>query len=136
MSTAVSPRQVFHESLERCTASDDFIPKFYRRFLAVSDEIRAEFHSTSFENQKRMLLRSLYLVAAATDGDPDGLRELKDRAETHDREHLNICPVFYDTWRTSVIQTAAAFDCEWNEGVQQAWEHILDFATSYMVRRY
>lgn len=43
-----------------------------------------------------MLLRSLKLVAGATAGEPKSLREIRQRAETHDRYHLNIEPEHYD----------------------------------------
>jgi hypothetical protein len=43
-----------------------------------------------------MLRRSLKLSAGATEGESAALAELKERAETHDRNHLDIKPELYD----------------------------------------
>ena len=57
-----------------------------------------------------MLLRSLKIAAGATSGDRESLREIRERAETHDRQHLNIEPGFYDIWLGCVIDAAREFD--------------------------
>ena len=53
-----APKDLFLDSLNRCAASDNFIPAFYDRFLASSDEVQAKFEDTDFTVQNRMLLRS------------------------------------------------------------------------------
>ena len=35
-----SPKDLFLESLDRCTQFEDFVPSFYKRFMASSDEIQ------------------------------------------------------------------------------------------------
>ncbi len=72
-----TPKQLFLLSLDRCADDEQFIPAFYERFLATSDEIRHKFRHTDFEHQNQMLLRSLKLSAGATSGDPASLRELR-----------------------------------------------------------
>lgn len=90
--TDSTPIVQFLASLERCANHPDFIPTLYRYFLSSSDEICLKFHRTDFAHQNKMLLRSLRLVADAAAGHPEGLRELRERAETHGRRHLYIEP--------------------------------------------
>ena len=104
--------------------------------MATSDDVKWRFRNTDFEQQNKMLVRSLRLVAAATMGEREGLQELRERAETHDRHHLNIQPELYDLWRLSVVQTAREYDSEWNEQIEEAWSNTLSYAVDYMIHRY
>ena len=115
-----SPKELFLQSLERCADSEDFIPSFYERFVGSSEEIREKFRLTDFEVQNRMLLKSLRLVAGVTAGEPEALRELRARAETHDRRHLDIEPRLYRQWQTAIIETARKFDEKWDDDVEDA----------------
>ncbi|QDT99573.1 globin [Gimesia aquarii] len=133
---ALTPKDQFLQSLDRCMEHEGFIPAFYDRFLSTSDEIRDKFRNTDFEQQNKMLLRSLRLAAGATAGDPESLRELRERARTHDRNHLNIESQHYDVWLESVIETVHEFDEEWSEAVENTWRTILGYVISYMVKRY
>ena len=130
------PRELFLESLMRCTESEEFIPTFYRSFLASSEEVKNKFRSTDFQSQNKMLLRSLRLIAGATVGDTESLHELRERAETHDRYHLNIRPELYDLWREALIDTAKEFDPNWDTEIHSAWKTILGHAVAHMVRHY
>ncbi len=131
-----SVKDVFLASLSRCTQWTGFIPAFYDRFLASSDDVRARFRNTDFDRQNRMLLRSLELAAAATAGEPEGLREIRERAATHDRFHLDIRPPLYDLWLSAIVRTARDFDGEWNDDVEKAWWRILGLVVQFMIRRY
>lgn len=126
----------FLESLARCSENENFIPAFYDRFLSTSAEIRRKFRHTDFEKQNAMLLRSLTLAAGATAGEPESLREMRERAETHDRHHLNIEPPLYDIWLASVVATARDFDDQWNASIEEAWNTILGFAIKHMLKYY
>ncbi len=68
--TAEPPKEVFLHSLNRCRGDEGFIPAFYARFMAASDEILDKFRNTDFTQQNQMLLRSLTLAADATAGEP------------------------------------------------------------------
>lgn len=68
------------------------MPDFYARFLRGSEEVRAKFRNTDFKRQHQMLLKSLQLIADATTGSSIALRDIRERAETHSREHLDIPP--------------------------------------------
>lgn len=132
----LTPKDQFLQSLDRCMEKENFIPAFYDRFLSTFAEIREKFRNTNFERQNKMLLRSLRLAAGATAGDPESLKELRERARTHDRNHLNIEPKLYDVWLESVIKTVAEYDEEWDETVEKNWRTILGYVISYMVKRY
>ena len=134
--TAMTPKDQFLQSLDRCMENEDFIPAFYDRFLATSEEIRDKFRHTNFEQQNKMLLRSLRLAAGATAGDPESLKELRERARTHDRDHLDIEPPLYDVWLQAVLETVQEFDAEWDETIEKTWRTILGYVISYMVKRY
>lgn len=112
------------------------MPAFYGRFLASSEEVRHKFRHTDFDNQHRMLLRSLELTATATEGDCAGLRELKERGETHDRHHLDIGPHLYELWLSAIVETASEFDAEWTDEVERAWRTILSHVIDHMVTHY
>ncbi len=131
-----TPKTRFLESLERCSSKEGFVHAFYERFLSSSDEIRIKFLFTNFEKQEKMLLRSLQLTAGATSGDPAALREMRERAETHDRNHLNIKPHLYPLWKEALITSAQEFDPHWDEAIELAWNDILGFVIKHMVRSY
>lgn len=136
MNEPVSHRDLFLASLDRCIESEEFVPAFYKRFLATSEDVEWKFRNTDFELQNKMLVRSLRLVAAATKGEREGLQELRERSETHDRHHLNIKPELYDVWRDAVIETAREYDWQWSVQIEEAWMKTLTYAINYMVHRY
>jgi len=130
------PKDIFLRSLDRCDRSGHFTDRFYDRFLASSPEIRERFRFTDFTRQRRMLRRSLELVAKATAGDPEGLSELSERAATHSRAQLNIAPHLYEVWTEALIATAVEADPDWTLEIESAWRFILGVAVGHMTRRY
>ena len=130
------PKERFLASLDRCSNDESFIPSFYDRFLGHSEEIREKFAHTDFDKQNQMLLRSLRLSAGATAGQPESLREIRERAVTHNRQHLNIEPRLYETWLTTVVNTAREFDPEWDDTIEEAWKTVLGHVISHMIRHY
>ena len=131
-----TPKDRFLKSLKRCAESEDFIPAFYDRFLSASEDIRTMFRHTDFDHQNRMLLRSLRLAGEAVAGHPDALREIRERAETHDRHHLNIEPRLYELWRSALIETSRRFDEQWDDDIEKAWHTILGHVISHMIKYY
>lgn len=132
----ITPKELFVASLERCSASDEFIPTFYRRFMASSADIRVRFRFTSFERQNILLLKSLQLAATAIEGDPQALADLKARSQTHDRHHLNIKPAEYDLWLEALVTTAAEFDEDWGPSTEEGWRTVLGFVIRRMTASY
>jgi hemoglobin-like flavoprotein len=130
------PKDIFLQSLKRCDLRGDFLEQFYERFIASSPDVRDKFVHTDLYRQRRMLRRSLELMARATAGDPEGLRELHDRAETHRRSKLDIAPPLYDLWLDALVSTAGESDPEWTPAIEDAWREILGIAIRHMTRRY
>ncbi len=128
--------ELFIMSLERCTSKPCFIPDFYERFLATSKEVQQRFENTPFENQNKMLLRSLYLAVKASNGEPQALAELRERARTHNRHHMNIKPAFYTLWLESLMISASKFDDEWCDTTERAWRKILGFVINRLKAKY
>jgi len=133
---ATTVNELFLESLERCARSKKFIPTFYNRFLSASDDISDKFRHTDFERQNRMLLRSLRLAANAADSHPEGLQEIRQRAVSHGRQHLNIEPRLYNYWRSALIETSRQFDDQWDDDIEEAWLTILEHVISQMTKHY
>ncbi len=129
-------KQLFLHSVTRCMEDHAFIPTFYEQLFDASDEIKAKFRFTDFEKQNDMLRRSLLLCAEATAGRTEALREVNERATTHDREHLDIEPHLYAVWIDTLIATASDFDLRWNADVEAAWRKILGHVVQQMIRRY
>ncbi|CAN5474788.1 hypothetical protein BH10ACI2_BH10ACI2_02460 [soil metagenome] len=134
--TDPSPKDIFLHSLETCASNEKFIPAFYEHFLSTSDEVRDKFESTDFENLHKMLIRSLTLAANATSGERHALSEIRERAETHDRHHLNIEPRLYDYWLNSLMSTAQDFDDKWDQSTEDAWKTTLGHVIKHMVNHY
>jgi hemoglobin-like flavoprotein len=132
----ITHKEHFLASLERCTSNEDFIPSFYDRFLSSNEEIRRKFDRVDFDHQNQMLLRSLQLAAGATSGDPESLKEIQTRGESHDRRHLNIELCHYEHWLESVIETAKEFDAEWANPIEESWRSILGFVIKHMIKMY
>ena len=47
----LSLKETFLHSLARCEAKHDFIPRFYKRFMASSEEVALKFRFTDFGRQ-------------------------------------------------------------------------------------
>lgn len=76
------------------------------------------------------------LAAGAAHGDNDALMELKKRVRTHERDHLNIRPEFYEFWLESLIKTAKGYDSKWEKSVEGTWGMILGFVIHRMASNY
>ena len=128
--------ELFLDSLERCTGSKKFFPAFYHRFLSASDDISDKFRHTNFDRQNQMLLQSLRLAAKAAEGQSEGLREIRERAVSHSRQHLNIEPRFYNFWGTALIETSRQFDDQWDDDIEEAWLTIIGHVINQMIKHY
>jgi hemoglobin-like flavoprotein len=134
-------RDLFFNSLERCSAKTDFVPAFYDRLFASSEEVREKFRHIEFDERSKtrlfdMVLHSLKLAADAADGGIESLRHLSQVAETHDRYHHNVEPQHYNEWLRALIATARQFDPEWDEPIEAAWRKILGSVIRHMLNQY
>jgi len=133
---ALSIKDQFLESLHRCERNEGFIPTFYSRMVSSSELVRYKFRHTNFEAQNQMLIKSLKLVAGVSCNEQEALQELRLRAETHNKAHMNIKPELYEFWQVALVSTAAEVDPEWDEETERAWNVILDTVVNHMIKLY
>ena len=136
MSEPTDPQQMFRRSLALCRGRDDFLDRFYDRFMASSDEVREKFSDTDFDLQKARLLDALTLAADVVDGDAGAMRHLHERAESHGRHQLDIKPHLYDLWLDSLLATAAETDPKFETETEDAWREVLGHIIAYMRLHY
>lgn len=135
----MNPRilETFESSLGRCTASTQFLDRFYERFLASSPKVAEKFAKTDFVRQKRALRASFHMMLlAASDGEEGAERHLRGLAVSHSRAKLDIGAEFYDYWLDSLLATVPEFDEQWDDKVQDAWEQVMGVGIRYLVSHY
>ena len=129
--------QVFDRSLRRCSANPGFLDLFYETFLASSPKVKEKFADTDFERQKRLLHSSFYLILLASE-DPDNgpERYLGHLAERHSVHDLNIGSEFYDLWLDSLLAVVKECDPEFNDEIENCWEHVMGIGIDFLLQRY
>ncbi len=128
-------KDLFLASLERCLDCEDFVRTFYDRFTRHSPSVRDRFADTNMQQQAEKLARSLRIMASAVGGEPEGLSELRERAETHGARGMKITPDLYELWAATIIVTARDFDVEWSADVERAWRNTIEILVGYMLGR-
>jgi hemoglobin-like flavoprotein len=129
-------RELFNDSLERCTQRIDFIDRFYQSFLASSDEVRKKFENTDFRRQRKMLRSSLYLLILACEGMPEGMQHLERIAELHSKGERDIPPHLYELWANCLIQTVQECDSRFDARTEKAWRSMVKIGIDYMIDHY
>jgi len=129
-------RELFNDSLERCTQRSDFIDRFYEKFLSSSEEVREKFKNTDFKRQRRMLHSSLYLLVFASEGREEGVLHLDRIAKLHSRHQLDIQPHLYNLWAECLLATVKDCDPRFSEDVGQAWRSMIRIGVDHLVKRY
>ena len=129
----------FRESYDRAVESepqrDEFLEAFYESFMSKSHEIAAKFARTDMRRQKEMLHRSLrHMVDFSVERRAS--EELRRIAERHSASQIDIHPGLYDTWLTSLIETAQLFDPKFTEETELAWRVVLAPGIVYMKFKY
>ncbi len=132
----LTPKEMFLNSLKRCLKSENFIEKFYARFLNSSEEVAEKFKYTDFDRQHRMLVRSLEMAAHAVEGDPDALHHLTEQAIRHNHENLDIRPELYHFWLDAIMACARETDPFWDSSVKEGWDVVLKHVIHHMTSRY
>lgn len=127
--------ELFNDSLERCTASADFLQRFYDLFLASSGEVAQKFAHTDFRKQTRLLRTSLYIMMLSSD-DPELGAHLQRLAQRHGRAGLDIRPELYDLWLDCLLQAAAQFDPKFDDQAASAWRRVLQPGIEFMKSKY
>ena len=90
--------ELFNDSLERCTAGDEFLDRFYELFLTFSIKVAEKFRNKGFSKQKRLRKASLYMMILMAEGKSEIQKDLQRIAKRHSRTDLNIKAELYSLW--------------------------------------
>ena len=131
--------RLFDESygriLSREVGGQGFFSAFYDRFLAASPEVAEKFRHTDMPRQQSMLKKAFYhLLAFYASSHADYY--LQEVAISHDRAHLDIAPALYDLWLETLIDTARAFDEQFDDEVELAWRLVMTPGIVFMTFHY
>jgi hemoglobin-like flavoprotein len=127
-----SATETFNDSLERCLAHDDFLERFYVRFLDSAPEVRAAFANTDFARQARMLRASLYLMMSMQRAGTRITAQLERLAERHNK--LGVRQMLYGLWLETLIRTVREVDTRFDPDVEFAWRAMLAPGIKFMKR--
>jgi len=129
--------EVFNDSYERCLAKDNFIDRFYERYIASNEDIARKFSHTDVEQQKTMLKASLHMIMALRLVDAEeAVTYFKRIGVVHGRDHHDIGPELYDLWLTSLMDVVEECDDRYTPEVDNAWRQLLTGGIEIMKSMY
>jgi len=132
-----SSAAIFNDSYNRCLARDEFIDKFYDRYITSNDLVAEKFAHTEMKKQKLMLEASLHIIMALKTSTPENaVKHFKRIGVAHGREQHDIPPALYDLWLESLIETVKEFDVKYDSDVDVAWRDILSDGIRIMKSMY
>lgn len=134
MAVSQQERTLFKDSLKRCVSDSKFLDRFYVHFLSSSDEVKEKFKNTNMANQKIILKASLYIMETAAGGTI--AQGLKNLADSHDRNNLDIKPEFYEFWLNSMVSAVKDIDPQFSPDIEQAWRATMRPGMDYMQSKY
>lgn len=123
-------------SYDRCCQAPDFLPAFYRNFLAACPEAAPLFAHTDFELQTKLLRHAVGLLLIFPNQPAKEPTLLSRVAERHSRRDLNIAPALYRPFIDSLIDTVRQFDREFTPAVEAAWRATVAPGVEYMKARH
>jgi hemoglobin-like flavoprotein len=125
----------YKRSLGNRSFNNDFIERFYSKFLRKSEEISALFKNTNMSAQKTMLHDSIHMMVEYYQSSelPIGMKRV---AEVHGKEGRAIPLRMYEIWLDSLISTVEEFDPEFNDDIEQAWREVLAPGIAFMKGSY
>ena len=126
----------FHDSLDRCGSTSQFLGRFYQLFSASSPEVAARFSETNFKTQSRALKTSFYMAMLASDRNSEASNYLDRVALRHNHEQLDIKPEFYTLWMDCMIVAVSEFDPRFDNDIEQVWRRFMQPAIEFMMSRY
>jgi hemoglobin-like flavoprotein len=109
------------------------VERFYERFLATDERIRAMFAQTDFVRQKQMVQHGILMILNFANGDPIGSLALKRLGQRHSKE-LRVTADMYKTFIDCMTQAAADLDPQWNSRLERAWRDDLEIGIAEMQR--
>ena len=129
--------EIFNNSYERCLARNDFIDKFYDKYIASNELVTQRFAHTDMKKQKEMLKASLHKIMALRLSDPDdAAAHFKRVGITHGRKNHDIAPELYDLWLNCLLEAVRECDEQYNIDVDTAWREVLSGGIKIMKSMY
>lgn len=119
-------------SYERCCQSPEFLPAFYRNFLAACPEAKPRFARTNFEQQNNLLRHAVGLLLIFPNQPTKEPTLLSRLAERHSRRDLDIDPAFYRLFIDALIDTVKRFDAMCSPTIETAWRQTVAPGVEYM----
>jgi hemoglobin-like flavoprotein len=119
-------------SYDRCCQAPNFIPDFYRTFLAACPEAAPMFAHTDFDRQVKLLRHAIGLLLIFPNQPAHEPTLLSRVAERHSSRDLNVDPALYGPFIDSLIDTVRRFDREFTPVVEAAWRATVGPGVEYM----
>ncbi|UII25013.1 globin [Fulvivirga maritima] len=124
------------DSYGRCLKDGNLVETFYNLFLQSSDEVKAKFANTDFDQQFKLLRHGLNLMILYASGNVVGKSGLSRIQETHNRYQMNIEPRFYALWKDNLLKAVEKHDKEFDQEVKAAWDKLLSSGIDYIIAGY
>ena len=123
--------ELFNDSYEYVlNNSDEFFDRFYLNFINSSPLVKAAFHNTNMDNQKRMLKTAItHMVIFFTSKKAN--QYLITIAAMH-KDNYGINIKLYETFISSLIDTLEEFDPKFNNQTAVAWRITLAPGIEFM----
>jgi hemoglobin-like flavoprotein len=119
-------------SYDRCCEAADFLPAFYRNFLAACPQAVPRFAHTDFDRQNKLLRHAIGLLLVFPNQPVKEPTLLARVAERHSRRDLNIALALYGPFIDTLIDTVKQFDREYSRAVEAAWRATVAPGVEYM----
>jgi hemoglobin-like flavoprotein len=125
----------FHKSLNRCTADEQFLERFYWLFMASSPDVREKFARTNWLRQKRMLVASFHMMMVAQEHGTEGNEHLHRVAALHGAHGRDIPEHLYDIWLNCLLRAVREYDAEYTDEIGDIWTKMMQNGIAFMKRR-
>lgn len=115
--------RLFHESLDRATASGNFVDNFYDGFMKSDKNVSAFFSNTDMDRLKRKLKSSLHMITMLVDDTPGADMYMEHLAKVH---HKYMIPApMYEVWLDALIASVQKNDTEFTPELEQVWRRVI-----------
>jgi len=123
--------RIFGTKIKIDEKGNQFFDVFYRRFSASHTDIAKAFKDSDMEKQKNNLKKSL-LYGVNFIENSNSLDYMHKIAVSHNKQHYNIKPEFYDLWMDCMIETVREFDSNFCDDIELAWRLAFAPCITYM----
>lgn len=121
---------IFHDSLNRASASGRLTDVFYDGFVSSSIDIEKIFKDSDMNRLKRKLQSSLHMMTMLADGIPGTEMYMGHLAKVHDRYHIP--PEFFNIWLDVLIEAVRTFDAEFDDEIEAVWRKVIGIGIEIM----